>query len=374
MVVYVIENYSSSGETSGIARYNNLLFNALKASGIPFKFVTACYKPQILFDSEVIFISKEKISNLTFWIKLFFFAFTIRKKSALLHLHHPYMVLPFLLLPNKKIRILTLHDIQLLNFKRNHNRIFFQIYKMVFYFTLRRYSLLLSDNKNLSNYFKELINLKRQSIYTLPVPVDLNIFYPMDKKEQKIKLGFPKEQKIILFAGRFVRQKNPKLAIDVFRKVIAKYKNCILLMLGSGDQEDEMRNLIKTYSVDNVFIKHDVPQNEMVYYYNAADVLIVTSFNEGGPLVVKEALACNLPVISTDVGDVKSVIQGMPYCYISSGDPDDFAEKIIYVLEEFHPTDYHSSMIKYSADIFYEKITEIYNGLIRKYSNDKNKQ
>jgi len=81
MVVYIIENYSSSGETSGIARYNNLLFYGLKASGIPFKFVTACYKPQILSDSELI-ISKEKISNFLFWIKLSLFAFFIRRKSV----------------------------------------------------------------------------------------------------------------------------------------------------------------------------------------------------------------------------------------------------------------------------------------------------
>ncbi|MCA1919218.1 MAG: glycosyltransferase family 4 protein [Flavobacterium piscis] len=350
------------------------MFYALKASGIPFKFVTACYKPQILSDSEVIFISKEKISNLTFWIKLFFFSFTIRKKKVIFHFHHPYVIIPFLLFSKNKLTILTLHGNQLDSFKRNYSFIKYQIYRIVYFFALKRYSLLISDNEFITASAFKIINFKKQNIITLPVPVDLNLFYPLDKNEFKVKLGFSQEQKIILFAGRFVRQKNPLLAIEVFRRVKAEFPNCLLLMLGAGDQENEMRNLITSYFIDNVFIKHDVAQNEMVYYYNAADVLIVTSFNEGGPLVVKEALACNLPVISTDVGDVKSVIEGMPYCYISSGEPEDFAEKIIYLLEEFHPTDYHSTMIKYSADIFYEKITEIYNGLIRKYSNDKNKQ
>jgi teichuronic acid biosynthesis glycosyltransferase TuaC len=68
---------------------------------------------------------------------------------------------------------------------------------------------------------------------------------------------------------------------------------------------------------------HDVP-----LYLNEANVLVLPSFMEGSPNVIKEAMACNCPIVSTDVGDVKWVIGKTKGCYIASFEPKDFAEKI----------------------------------------------
>ena len=65
---------------------------------------------------------------------------------------------------------------------------------------------------------------------------------------------------------------------------------------------------------------------------NAADLLLVTSFSETGPIVVKEALACNCPVISTDVGDVKLITEKIDNCFITSFDPNEISEKISIIL------------------------------------------
>lgn len=72
----------------------------------------------------------------------------------------------------------------------------------------------------------------------------------------------------------------------------------------------------------------DKQQRDLVYYYNAADVLLLTSLSEGSPNVVKEAMACNCPIVSTDVGDVKKVLGDCEGCYLTSYDPADVAEKI----------------------------------------------
>jgi Glycosyltransferase len=68
---------------------------------------------------------------------------------------------------------------------------------------------------------------------------------------------------------------------------------------------------------------HDIPR-----YLNEADVLVFPSFVEGSPNVIKEAMACNCPIVSTDVGDVRWVIGQTAGCYIASFDPEDFATKI----------------------------------------------
>ena len=61
---------------------------------------------------------------------------------------------------------------------------------------------------------------------------------------------------------------------------------------------------------------------------NASDLLLVTSFSETGPIIVKEALACNCPIVSTDVGDVKKLINNISNCYMTSYEVNDVIKKI----------------------------------------------
>jgi teichuronic acid biosynthesis glycosyltransferase TuaC len=70
----------------------------------------------------------------------------------------------------------------------------------------------------------------------------------------------------------------------------------------------------------------------MIFYYNAADVLLLTSYHEGSPNVVKEAMACNCPIVSSDVGDVKEIISNKKGSYITSFDARQIADCLKEVL------------------------------------------
>lgn len=76
-------------------------------------------------------------------------------------------------------------------------------------------------------------------------------------------------------------------------------------------------------------IRHE----QLIKYFNAADVFVLSSFMEGSPNVVKEAMSCNCPIVSTDVGDVKWVLGDTEGCFLASFDPVDFAEKITMALD-----------------------------------------
>lgn len=66
---------------------------------------------------------------------------------------------------------------------------------------------------------------------------------------------------------------------------------------------------------------------------NSSDFLLLTSFREGSPQVIKEAMACNCPIVSTDVGDIKWVIGNTEGCYLTTFDPKVVAEKLKMAIE-----------------------------------------
>jgi len=68
-----------------------------------------------------------------------------------------------------------------------------------------------------------------------------------------------------------------------------------------------------------------IPHDEVPLWLNGSDVLLLTSLHEGSPNVVKEALACDLPVVSVDVGDVRERLQGIEGCYVANPVPNDLA-------------------------------------------------
>lgn len=179
--------------------------------------------------------------------------------------------------------------------------------------TLTKASVLISklNSSIASHYYDHCIvksiemnkRLKSKKKTLLPNGVNLEIFKPGDKAEARKILGLDQAEKIVIFVSDPARlEKNFSLA--------EKATN----LTGIAD--------IKLLTVCG----H--PHHELVNYYNACDVLILTSFHEGSPNVIKEAMACNTPIVATDVGDVKWVMNQVEGCYLSSFDPDDFASKI----------------------------------------------
>jgi teichuronic acid biosynthesis glycosyltransferase TuaC len=156
-----------------------------------------------------------------------------------------------------------------------------------------------------SNEMAGKISCKNKSI--IPNGVDLTNFYPMDKSLARQKLGWNNEIKHIFFMGDPKRpEKNYNLARTAVKKLI--------------HQGIEL-NLMQ-----------DINPSEVLYYYNASDICLLTSFHEGSPNVIKEAMACNCIIISTNVGDVSDIFRDTKGCYISSFSHDELSIKIKEIL------------------------------------------
>ena len=179
-----------------------------------------------------------------------------------------------------------------------------------------------------------------KNVEIIPNGVDLDKFYQLDKSEAKKELNLHENKKYVVFISNPKRpEKNFKLAQESINLV------------------KENINLISLYNI---------PNKELVLYYNATDCIILTSHHEGSPNVIKEAMACSCPIVSTNVGDVEWVIGSTEGCYIADFDPKDFAEKIKLALkfsESKGRTNGRERIIKLGLDSVStaKKITAVYN-------------
>lgn len=140
----------------------------------------------------------------------------------------------------------------------------------------------------------------------IPCGINLKIFQPKDKVALRKKLNWDQKKVYILFSSSFDK---PVKNVNLAYKSTQNIKNSELI---------ELKNYTKI---------------ELSNLMNAADLLLVTSFSETGPLIVKEAIACNCPVVSTDVGDVKEIIVKRKNSFVTSYNPKEIEAVIKKVIK-----------------------------------------
>ena len=101
---------------------------------------------------------------------------------------------------------------------------------------------------------------------------------------------------------------------------------------GYAVAEAATRQLADSGTMVELLAVHGKSQAAVVDFLNAADVVVLPSFWEGSPNVVKEAMACGIPIVAADVGDVRSVIGQTPGCTVAERTPDGFARGILSAL------------------------------------------
>jgi teichuronic acid biosynthesis glycosyltransferase TuaC len=167
----------------------------------------------------------------------------------------------------------------------------------------RRAHKIIVKSKNLRDALPS--NIDRSKITIIPSGVDLERFKPLSQQACRHRLGWRTQDFNILFPTNSGNPtKRPQLAEAAIE---------ILRCLGMQVEMHLLRG---------------VAHEEVPIWLNACDVVLLTSLHEGSPNVIKEALACDVPVVSVDVGDVRKHIERIEGCYLALPEPNDLAAKL----------------------------------------------
>ncbi len=152
--------------------------------------------------------------------------------------------------------------------------------------------------------------VKPVTAHVVPNGVDLTLFRPIDRAQAQQQLGWPRDKRYLLFPG------NP----DNPRKGFPLAQAAVQLASEQSGQPFELVPL------------RNVLPDQVPLYMNACEAMLLTSQLEGSPNVVKEAMACNLPVVSVPVGDVETLLQNATGYTVQPRDPARLATALLQVL------------------------------------------
>jgi len=171
---------------------------------------------------------------------------------------------------------------------------------------LRAHSLLLTATTTKSNEMARVLPRSTQRRnWVIPDGIDRSRFKPVDREDARRRLGWSPDEITVISVGR----------VDPVKRLWLAEQATAL----AAEHTQGLRWRLLSH----------VPPEQMPLHYSAADCLIHTSASEGSPNAVKEALACNLPIVATPSGDIAELLQGVIPSALCAADPKVLAHAIV---------------------------------------------
>jgi len=270
------------------------------------------------------------------------------------HLYSLKYVVPGAVLAGVHGRVHTVHSVaskEIGKLSRKLHKIFFKYFKVL--------------PVGLTQLIKESV-VEEYGFSEDKVPYVLNGM-PVDDYIKKTDYSSVKN---ILHVGRFQEVKNHKGLIESFRIIHEKYPDIILNLVGEGELEDEIKNLVKEKNIEDVVCFKGLI-GDVVDEMSKADIFCLPSNYEGMPMTIIEAMASGLPVVATAVGGVPDMITDGEDGVLCNNTPQDVAatlEKVIESEELRRKIGQNAikTSEKYSSDAMARKYYELYCNCIKK--------
>ena len=143
--------------------------------------------------------------------------------------------------------------------------------------------------------------------------VDTGRFHPVDRAAARARFGLPDDARVLISVGGLVERKGMHRVIDVLPALLEHHPNLHYLIVGGASPEGDNRaeltaQVARLGLAERVHFLGSLPADELKWPLSASDVFVLATRNEGWANVFLEAMACGLPVVSTDVGGNAEVV------------------------------------------------------------------
>ncbi len=136
------------------------------------------------------------------------------------------------------------------------------------------------------------LGINEEKIVVRPNGVNFNVFFPRDKNKMRKKYKLPLDKKLVIFVGRLYKDKGPKKLLEAVESI----DGVNLIFVGTGEEELQSEKIV---------FKERVPAKQVPELLSAADVFALPTLHEGSCNAIVEAMACGLPIVSSDIPEVR---------------------------------------------------------------------
>lgn len=233
----------------------------------------------------------------------------------------------------------------------------FWLIKKLIRWTLEKADFIIAVSQSLKEEIVKL-DIAADKIKMIPNGVNTNTFFMISKKETS--------NKVILSVGNLLQPKGFHLLIETLS--LLEKRNANLVIIGKGPYKARLEKLVEKYNLtDKVEFIGKVSQKELHKWYSAADVFCLTSFREGRPNVVLEALACGTPVVTMNKWDLKDIINEDMGVLLDSYEPEVISQAIDKALNREWDRQKIAKNIKgFNWDKTADEVNEIFKKVIDK--------
>jgi glycosyltransferase involved in cell wall biosynthesis len=215
----------------------------------------------------------------------------------------------------------------------------------------------------------------KNKIEVIPLGFDLNQFQDnleIKRRKTRDKFNLSNDQIAVAIIGRLAPIKNHKLFLDTIAIVNRQTsKKTVFFIVGDGETRKEIEGQIEQIKINQSIDIRLTSWIRDIQTFNAGmDIICLTSNNEGTPVSLIEAQACNIPVISTDVGGVKDIVFNNETGFIvPKNNVEKFAEKLLLLIEDkkkrekmsqngwsFVKDNFHYQRLVKDMELYYKKL------------------
>jgi glycosyltransferase involved in cell wall biosynthesis len=301
--------------------------------------------------------------------RLWFYRPDLLSIGAPVYTHDVELTLPFLY-PAKAVPVvMTRHE---LGGFVQHSLYRHALFKKFFLaweaWTIRRIDRLILVSAEALQYYTERYREHAHKFIHIPNGVDLTLFRRQCEADVRREWGITDGRVVVLHVARLTSAKDQGLLLRTFVQIKKKCPEAVLMISGSGEEAEKLSSIVRDESIADVRFLGELPHCKLPSLYSAADVFLLTSSWEGMPMVILEALSCGVPVVSTRVGAVPSVIENGKCGFIcDSRDATTLAKATLLAANRRKDMQARCLSVahSFSAEAMSAKIFQIFDGLVR---------